>query len=157
MPTAEISSMAGVRAWAYLTTFICATMRRLVARPKRSVSRSSRPKARTSRAAARFSFNWDDISPELILHLAGAVHDLLAHIMHRQHGQGHDGQADEDGQRAVGGEGLPDEEAEGAEEGHGLLDAVVGDQGQGGLELGAVGDAAGQEVAAGFPLQERER
>ena len=55
MPTAESTSMAGVSAWAYLATFICAVTRERVPAAKRSASRSSSPKARTSRAAARFS------------------------------------------------------------------------------------------------------
>ena len=101
MPKAESSSMAGVRACAYLTTFIWAVTSRLVAALKRSVSRCSRPKARTSRAAERISLSCAGHVAELVLHLLRAFDDLLADVMHGQDRERHDGEADQHGRRSV--------------------------------------------------------
>ena len=91
---------------------------------------------------------------QLLLDLARAFHHFLAHVMHGQDGEGHDGETDQHRHGAVRRESLPDQETQGAEECHGLLDAVIGDQGQRRLQLGTVGNAAGKQVTARFLLDE---
>ena len=93
---------------------------------------------------------------EFGLDLAGALDEFFSDVADGQDGEWNHRERDEDQGDAFNLVGFPNDDADCADQRGGAADDLVGDGGEGDLELVGIGEPAGEEIAGGVFLEERE-